>query len=259
MSAMKLIYVFLPLIWLFIITDAAIGQATDSINQLTDTATEKFERGDEREALEIFEEVLKKDPVNYKALWNTSLLYAREGYRLESEDDQREKYRKALDLAEKAIEHHPDKGHSYYVYSVAKGRMTELMRTRDRIRAAHEIRDSIEKASQMIPDYAPAWHLYGVWHSDVSNVSRTERMAARFISGGLPRGSNEKAEEYLKKAIELDGNSILFRIDLARHYLQTGEDGQAKQVLEEIIIMEPTTKDDPEKIEEAREMLDALN
>jgi FimV-like protein len=256
---MKLFYACLPLLWLFMMADAAIAQATDSINQLTDTAVEKFESGDETEALEIFEEVLGKDPVNYEALWNTSLLYAREGYRLENEDDQREKYRQALDLAEKAIEHHPDKGHSYYVYSVAKGRMTELMRTRDRIRAAHEIRDSIEKASQLIPDYAPVWHLYGVWHSDVSNVGRAERMAARFISRGLPKASSDKAEEFLKKAIELDEGSILFRLDLARHYLQTGEQQQARQVLEEIVLMEPATKDDPEKIEEAREMLEALN
>jgi len=256
---MKVYFACFPgLFLLFVMAEVAIAQANGSIEQLTDTAKEKFDQGDEREALDIYEEVLEKDPANFEALWNASLLYAREGYRMENVEDQERKYRMALDLAEKAIEEHPEKGHSYYVYSVAKGRMTEVMGSRDRIRAAHEIRDSIEKASQMIPDYAPVWHLYGVWHSDVSNVGRAERWAARFISRGLPKASNAKAEEYLKKAIELDEASILFRLDLARHYLQTGEDGQAKQMLEEIVLMDPKTKDDPDKIEEARTMLNGL-
>jgi len=256
---MKLSYACFTVLILFFMAKVTFAQANDSLEELTNTAKEKFERGDEYEALEIFENVLEKDPANFEALWNTSLLYAREGYRLENEADQKQKYQLALDLAEKAIELYPDKGHSYYVYSVAKGRMTEVMGSRDRIRAAHEIRDSIEKASQMIPDYAPVWHLYGVWHSDVSNVGRAERWAARFISRGLPKASNAKAEEYLKKAIELDDKSILFRLDLARHYLQTGEDDLAIQQLEEIVLMEPITKDDPDKIEEAHQMLEVLN
>jgi len=237
--------------------ESASGQS-DSVDELLKNAGEKFDEGEEQEAIEIYNEVLGLDSENHEALWNISLLYAREGFRQESEDDQERYFRKAIEAAEKSVELHPDKGHSYYALAVAIGRMTEVMGTRDRIRAAHDIKEYAEKAAEMIPDYAPAWHLLGVWHSDVANVSRAERTAARFVSSGLPDGSNEKAEEYLKKAMELDEESILIRLDLARHYLQVGEDEKAKPILEQILEMETKTKDDPGKVEEARELLEDL-
>lgn len=232
--------------------------SSSSIDSLTTLAKEKFDAGDECEALAVYEDVLEMDPENFEALWNSSILYTREGYRLDDKNAQEEKFRTALELAENVVELHPDKGHSYYALSVAKGRMTEVLGTRGRIRAAHAIRDNIEKAAEMIPDEPLVWHLWGVWHSDVSNVSRAERWAARFISRGLPKASNEKAEEYLKRSIDLDETSILFRMDLAHHYIEVGEDEKAIEILEELIHMNPQTRDDPQKIEDARKLLGEL-
>lgn len=236
----------------------SVSQFSLPVDSLTVLAKEKFDEGEEDDALTMYEKVLEKDPENYDALWNAAILHAREGYRLDDEGDQEEKFLKAMQLAEKVVELHPNKGHSWYAYAVAKGRMTEIIGTRDRIRAAHEIKDSIEKASEMIPEEALVWHLWGVWHSDVANVSRGERMAARFISRGLPKASNEKAEEYLKRAVEMDENSILFRLDLARHYIETGEDEKAKNILDEVVQMKPHSKDDPQKLEEAQRLLEYL-
>jgi FimV-like protein len=231
---------------------------SDEIEKKLERAKEKFQTGDEEESLKLYLEILDSEAENYDALWNSSLIYARKGFRMESESDQEEYFNKALEKAQKAKEYHDDKGRSYYAYAVAKGRMTDLMGNRDRIRAAHEIKENISKAAELEPDYAPIWHLYGVWHSDVANVSRGERIAARVISGGVPDASNEKAEEYLKKAIEMDSGSILFKMDLTRHYIEIGEDEKAKTLLEEILEMEPVTKDDPGKLEEAEKLLSEL-
>jgi len=221
-------------------------------------AKEKFETGRETEALEIYESILDEDPKNYEALWNTALLYANAGHRLDEGEEKEEKYRRSMEIAEKVVELYPEKGHSHYAYAVAKGRMTEIMGTRDRINASHEIKESIKKAADRIPDYAPVWHLYGVWHSDVANVSAAEKAAARFISKGIPDASNEKAEEFLKKAARLDKQNILFRLDLARHYLEIGKDENAEEVLSELVEMEPKMKDDSERLKKARDMLNDL-
>jgi FimV-like protein len=232
--------------------------SSEEIEEMVKEASEKFDQGEEEESLELFLKVLEADGENYDALWNTSIIYARMGFRLDSESEMEEYFEKALEYAEKAKEYHSDKGRSYYAYAVALGRMTEVIGTRDRIRAAHDIGENVSKAAELEPDYAPIWHLYGVWHSDVANVSRAERTAARLVSGGLPDGSNEKAEEYLNKAIEMDEESILFRMDLARHYIEIGEDDKAREVLEAILEMEPRTKDDPDKLKEAEELLGDL-
>lgn len=137
--------------------------------------------------------------------------------------------------------------------------MTDLVGTRKRIISAHDIRDSVEKAVELDPNYAPAWHLYGVWHSEVANVGRAERWAARFISRGIPGGAtNETAEEYLHKAINLDPDNILIRLDLARHYVRTDENEKAIPMLENILEMKPEVKDDPRHLEEAEELLSDL-
>lgn len=256
---MKIQYFMHSLLLILLIVHAqSVSQSSLPIDNLVVEAKDKFDEGEEEESLKMYEEILERDPENYDALWNASILYARQGYRLENTDDQKEKYQKAMVLAEKAVDLHPDKGHSYYALAVAKGRMTEIMGTRDRIRAAHEIQNAIGRAAELIPDYPYVWHLWGVWHSDVSNVGRTERIAARFISSGLPRASNEKAEEYLKKAIEMKESNILFRLDLARHYIEAKEKEKAKEVLEDLVKMEPVTKNDPEKIESAHQLLENL-
>lgn len=252
--------VFLSLLLLF--PAKADAQASDQINEVEEKialATEKFNKGEEEESLQLYMDVLESDNENFEALWNASILYARQGYRRESEDEQEENYRKALELAQKAIDLYPDRGHSYYAWAVGKGRMTELLGTNERIEAAHDIKEKIEKAAEMIPDYARVWHLYGVWHSDVANVSGIERTAAGLFSGGLPEASNEKAEEFLQKATEMNQERILFRLDLAKHYIKTDQDEKAEKELEKIIKMEPVTQDDPRNIREAEKLLKDLN
>jgi FimV-like protein len=144
------------------------------------------------------------------------------------------------------------------VKAVALGRWSELQDTDTRIETSHEIKENIEEAVELIPDYAPVWHLYGVFHSDVANISGAEQFAANLISEGVPDGSNEKAEEYLKKSIDMMPESILFRLDLAKHYLKVDDDDKAREVLEEIKEMEITLPNEGQLKEEASQLLEEL-
>lgn len=218
-----------------------------------------FNSGEEEAALQLYREILEDDSLHFEALWNTVLIYSNKGIRQENEEDRTKFTDKSIEYAEKLLIHHPDSGHSHYAYAVALGRKTDEMGTRDRIRAAHEIRDHIKEASDLIPEFAPVWHLYGVWHSDVANVSRGARFAARFISSGLPDGSNEKAEEYLLKALEMDPDNILVHLDLARHYTEVGRDQDARLILFNLLDLEPQMKDDFAYQNEAWELLKNLD
>jgi len=254
----KLLSLAVPLAFLMILitSGTVIESETD---ELIERAKQKIDDKNEETALELFKQVLEKDPENYTALWNKSLLTTRKYYRVDDEDKQLAGYEEALKIAEKTLELHPDKGHSYYVYAIAKGRYSELEGTRDMIRASHVIKEKIEKAAELIPDYAPVWHLYGVWHSDIATAGRTERSVARLISRGLPDGAEEeKAEKYLKKSIEMMPESILFRVDLGKHYIEIGEKEKAIEILEEAASLEPKMMDDDDKKKEAKELLEEL-
>lgn len=244
------------------IADIGFAQSSDSesqsIEKKLEIADELHMSGEEQESLTIYEEVLEEDSDNIDALWNATILYAKIGHRQESEREMRKNYEKAMDLAERAVEHHSENGYAYYARGVAIGRMTEVMSRGDKIEASRKLKENIEKASELIPDFGPVWHLYGVWHSDVANMSGAVKAAAGLFSGGIPDASNEKAEEYLEKAISIDEDNILFHLDLAKHYLEVGNENRARTLLEDIIKMEPQMKDDPGYIDEAEQFLEDL-
>ncbi len=256
----KQIYTLIAVMLFVFIPSSVLGSDLLDPDKMLKKAEELFDEGKEEEALKIYMEVLDEESENYEALWNASLINSRLGYQLgdDEEEKQLEYYNEALNLADRAIEHHDDEGHSYYVKAVALGRWSELQDNETRIETSHEIRENIEKAADMIPDYAPVWHLYGVFHSDVANISGAEKFAANLISEGVPDGSNEKAEEYLKKAIEMMPECILFRLDLAKHYLKVDDEEQAREVLEEIKEMEPTLPNEGQLKEEAANILEDL-
>lgn len=235
------------------------GSPDSEISRQLEVADDLHMSGEEQESLEIYEEVLAEDSDNITALWNSSVLHAKIGYRKDSEEEMRPHFKTALDLAEKAVNSHPDNGYAYYAMAVAMGRMTEVMGPGDKIDASREVKENVEKAANLIPDFAPVWHLYGVWHSDVANMSGALKAAAGLFTSGIPDASNEKAEEYLRKAISMDEDNILFRLDLAKHYLKVDQPDKAKPLLEEILTIEPQMKDDPGYINEAKEILEEIN
>jgi len=240
--------------------DAGFAQSSATSKQTLEnrleTAYDLHMSGKEQESLDIYKDVLDDDSDNLDALWNTAVLHAKIGYRKESEQEMKEHFETAVALAERAVENHPESGYGYYAMAVATGRLTKLMGTGDRIDASRKVKKNIEKASELIPGFAPVWHLYGVWHSDVANMSGAVKAAAGLFSSGIPDASNEKAEEYLKKAISMDKDNILFHLDLAKHYLKVEQPEKAKQLLEEILTIEPQMKDDPGYVDEAKELLE---
>ena len=253
-------YIYLIITMILMMPMSSLAQSESKVDSLQAIAEEKFNEGDEKESLDFYQEILSRNSTHYDALWNASLINSRLGYQLDDDEKskQLEFYNEALDLADQSIEHHGNKGHSYYVKAVALGRWSELQDNDTRIKTSHKIKKNVEKAAEMIPEYAPVWHLYGVFHSDVANISGAEKFAANLISEGIPEGSNEKAEEYLKKAIGMMPESILFRLDLAKHYLKVDDEESAREVLDEISEMEVTLPNEGQLKDEAANILKDL-
>jgi tetratricopeptide (TPR) repeat protein len=255
-ASRSLLFAALSLILLF---EPVHSQPLKSSADSLDRAGDLFRTGDEQQGLDLYLDILEDYPENMEALWNTAVIYARMGYRQSDEEDQKEYYDKALDAAEKALEYHPDSGYAHYAMAVAKGRMTEVLDTDDKIESSNEIRNHLQNATEKLPQFAPVWHLYGVWHSDVANVSGIGRAAAGLFGEGLPDASNEKAEMYLKRAISLRSDNILFRLDLAKHYLKNDREDEAREVLANLLSLEPRMKGDENLLQEAQEMLQDLS
>lgn len=237
------------------------AQNTNATDSLLHLANQQFVKGNEKQALNNYKEVLEIDSLNFKALWRTSLLYSRIGFRVEDKKDQKKYYQQAMNYAEKTINEYPSKGFSHFVYAVANGRIADISDSQERIRRAHIIKEHTIKATELLPKYAPAWLLLGVWHSEVANVSSAQELAAGVFSKGLPDGaSNAKAEEFIKKALELQPEQdIRFKLDLARHYKRSEQKQKAVQTLKEVVKETPTNEIDEWNLERARELIKELS
>lgn len=235
---------YLSFIIIFIVLTAFTDPDEVIIEKLKQAA-ELVESADEAGAIELYEEVLEHNPEQMDALWNTSVLYAQRGYRIKDESEQESNYKTAERYADRCLEAYSDQAPCHFAKALAIGRMAEIAGTRERIRKSKLVRDHANKAVELDPEFSRSWHLLGVWHSEVANLDRKEKFAARTFFGGLPQGaSNEKAEKAFQKALEMRPQSILVHLDYARHFRRTGEKERAVELLRKTQNLALKYKDD---------------
>jgi len=232
---------------------------TSRVRQLEIRADSLYDQFSEGKALELYNRILELDSLHFRALWRTSFLYSRIGYRKEQNDRKIEYYNRAVERAEQALKVDASHSRSNFVMAVALGRKALVSKARKRVAASREIKRYVERSIQYDSTYAGAWHVLGRWHHEVSNLGFFERLAANTLYGGIPKGaSEEKAANYIEKAIDLRPGIILYYYDLARVYKDMGKKELAVQVCGEGIRREPKTPDDPEIIQDCKALMNEL-
>lgn len=208
-------------------------------------------------ALKKFERALEIEADNYVALHEASLLNSRIGNRLSSKEDMTRYFRKAKDLAQKAINKNPNDPEGYFVMGVALGRISLIAKTKEKVSNVRNIKKNAEEALKLDNRHAGAWHLLGRVHSGVANASAAERMAANTLFGGLPKDcSNERAVECYKYALKYRPNYMLYMFDMAETYYFNEQFTECEETLRKILKTPNATEDDPGLKKSAQEMLD---
>lgn len=209
----------------------------------------------DKKALQLYRNILEQSPRNYTALWRTSFLYARIGYRFEDEDRKREYYNRGIELARRALNVDSTDARSNFVMSVAMGRKAMVSGARERVAASRDIKKYAERAIRLDSTLAGAWHVLGRWHLKVANLSFLERLAANTLFGGIPDASEQKAAGAVEKAIRLNPNYILYYYDLARIYRSMGKEERAIATCNKALGMQPLTPDDPQLLKDCKKLI----
>lgn len=234
--------------------EAQIAELMASAQKLRDANNEAL-------ALTKYQKVLELNPNHYEGLHNASFLYSRVGNRFSDEElaKKTEYFRKAKDLAQKAITQNPTDAEGYYVMSVAMGRIALIAGSKERVAASTDIKKNAETALRYDPKHAGAWHILGRWNIKVANLNFAEKAAANVLFGGLPEGaSNQNAVNCYLNALKYKPNYILYLYDLAWAYYQMGNKAKCKETLEALLKLKPVTEDDPGLQAEAKSMLAEL-
>ena len=235
------------------------------------TAADLIRQGDEffaqynnAQALEAYLKAAKAEPENYEALWKTARAYydvadTKTPADAKAADEQRKIYDESMNYSRRAITVDPKGSWGHFFLSAAWGRFVLTQGKKEQVNASKQIRTEIDKAIEADPNNDLAYHALALWNRRMAEIGGAQRFFGGMLYGGIPKGTFEDAEKYLKKAIELNPNYTNHQLELGRTYLGMKKPDLAKPYFEKALGLPDTTSKCPKYREAAQAELDALS
>jgi len=217
-----------------------------------------------REGAAELQKVLQVEPRNVEALAKLSRAHIDIGDSIpESDADWKERrireYRQAEIYARQAIKADPDSTWGYFYVAASLGTMAGILPIAKQIEMAEEIRRATEKAIALDPQNGFAYHIYGVWHRRMAEIGQPRRMAVSLWYGrALPTGDLDKSVEFLKKAVSINPNVIVSRLELARSHAAREEWPAARAQLKMVAELPVKYSDDARHKQKALELFEEI-
>ncbi|KAL3110622.1 hypothetical protein niasHT_016974 [Heterodera trifolii] len=108
----------------------------------------------------------------------------------------------AFEFAQKALDHQPSTGSfgAHKWYAILLDRTAELEGNKARIAKAMEVKAHFERALELNPTDATTWHLLGVWHYELADLSTHKRWLASLVYGSPPETTYDEALRCFERA-----------------------------------------------------------
>lgn len=216
------------------IAPLARGQTAAELMAKGDTAQTAFDPG---AALKLYEAAIAEDSLNAEALRKASRSAVDLG---ESETDaarRKELYRLGESYARRSVKIDPGNAEAHFDLARALGRTALTMGVRDRVRYANEIREQALEALKIDANHPGALHVLGMWNAEIMRLNGFERFFARNFLGGkiFGQASWKEAVSNLERAVEVDPERLVHRVDLAEIYADIGEKAKAREQFERVV------------------------
>lgn len=212
----------------------------------------------EKEALDVYQSILKIQPDQIDALCKSAELTARIGDRLRSKEQKSTYFHTAKSFAEKALAQKQNFAEAYYVMAYTSLKLAAVSRTKEKAGYLRDVKFSTDSALLFNPNHAGALYVLGKWNMETLNLNTAEKAAIKVIFGGMPQASLEKAIDEFEKSRHANQWMIVTYLDLAKAYVQNHETGKAIDVLKKMVRMPPQTGDDEDLKAEGRTLLASL-
>lgn len=209
----------------------------------------------EKEALRLFKEALKQQPLNAYLLSKCSELCSRIGHRESAHRLRDEYYEAATIYAKTALKYFPNNDEAHVSMAIALGRTALTKSGKEKISQVKEIRSHADRAIQLNPANFKAWHVLGKWYYEVANLNFVEKSAVKLFYGGLPKANWQLAIHAYEKARVLKPDFTLNYLELARAYHKNDENEKAIAQLKTLLQLNIKTADDARIKEEATKLL----
>jgi len=202
---------------------------------------------------------LKQDhPQNAEIHYRLALTRVDMGETSDSDQKRKSMYHAALENAQAAVAADSMLAYSHLAAAIAEGRVALTAGTKEKIQRSRAVKHHADRAIELDPDMASAYHVRARWNREVADLGFFSRTIVRTVYGGLPEASFDQSVRDFKTAIEKE-DTIVHHIELARTYLKMDREAEARASLQTVLDMENDDPDDPQHKKEARELLDELS
>lgn len=186
------------------------------------------------QALQHYEAAIALDSANAEAWAKASRTAVDIGEAEPDKARQRELFRQGERFGRRAVALDSASAENQFHLARALGRTALSVGVRERVRYAVEIRERALTALALDPDHPGALHVLGMWNAEVMRLNGFERFFARnFLGGGVfGKASWEDAVSNMERAVAVDPERLVHRIDLAGIYGDVGEKAKAKEQFE---------------------------
>ena len=252
------------LIYLFMFTLLALPAHAEEFDDLVGQGDEQYSRFENIEALESYKKAYAINPCSYDALMKVTRAYLDSGEDIKMKKSKElklkkeELYLKAVEYAEKMVEKNPDKAEAYFYAAAAYGKLALFRGGKEKVKLSGFVEKNALKAVELDPNYEKPVTTLGIYYREVANLSWFLKAFANTFFGGKLKGTNEQAEEYLLKAIELDPQRIYPRFALANTYEIMKKKDEEKAQLEKVLELPIGDHEDQEKKDKAEKRLEKL-
>ncbi|HEU5184599.1 MAG TPA: hypothetical protein VFU01_08520 [Gemmatimonadaceae bacterium] len=211
-------------------------------------------------ALAHYEAAIARDSTDYEALWKASRSLADLAEYEGDKVKRAEMYRRAEDLARRAVTVKSNDAEAHFHLARALGRVALSHGPKDRVKYGKAVREEAIEALRLDPDHPGALHVMGMWHAEVRRLPRIARFFARSFLGGQILSSAEWSEavRLLSRAVEVDPHRLAHHLDLARIYRDIDQRDQARVHYQHVIDGQPTDYNDAHYKREAAEEIARL-
>jgi tetratricopeptide (TPR) repeat protein len=186
------------------------------------------------EALPHYDAAIGPDSSNYEALWKSARSHI-DLAEAERDEGRRNRFSRAAEsLARRAIRVNPQDAEAHFHLARALGRRALTVGVRDRVKFATEVRAEALEALRLSQDHPGALHVLGVWNAEVMRLNGVSRFVAKNVLGGkvFSEASWARAVSYMERAVAVDPDRIVHRLDLGKIYLDRGDKAKARALFE---------------------------
>ncbi len=157
-------------------------------------------------------------------------------------------FSKAEAAAKKAIKEDPENPEAYFELARALGRLAQYRGILQSLSLASAVKENLDKALKLKPDYASALVALALWHLELSQKG----------VGWLYGASEKKVIPLFEKAIQLEPDRIIHRLEYAKALIRLGKKKEALKQLEVALSLPPRDARDRYVLEEARALYEKL-